>query len=238
MRIKGGGIVLAAVLAAGLTGAPVEGQRGPGFRGQAAGPFAGQSLDVLLEHQEALQLEAGQVAELTELKTVLDNDVNPLAEEMRGLREQIRTGEVDRAEGFRQLQAIRGELMTAAAPLRGRIQEILTVEQHRKLQGLVRENRPGMGRGFPGPRGGRGLARPGAMTRWQGRAYGSMGRAGRAPTFPGMRGRFFPGPGRMQAPGFRRGGFRSPWFQPNRDSSPGGEPGEPVRRAPGAGIGG
>lgn len=150
---------------------PVQGQRGQGIRGPGArgagGPFFGQSVDVALENQEALGLSQEQVQELTGLKGVLDGEMATLVGDMKALQEGIRNGDVDRDEGSRQLTAMRGELMTASAPLQGRIQEVLTVEQHNKLQPLVQEGRPAYGRSggqgarggvaFQGQRGGRGM---------------------------------------------------------------------------------
>lgn len=159
MRTRSGILTLGIAVAVGLGAAPLHAQRGGGFGGRAAGPRAGQSLDIVLEHREALELSQDQLARLQELKATMDADVLPVAEEIKALRDQIRAGEVDREEGYRELQALRGELMTASAPLRGRIQEILTVEQHRKLQEIMWDNRPGRGRGgaFQGRGGGRNL---------------------------------------------------------------------------------
>lgn len=228
MRIMGGGLVLALVLACGLAVSPAEGQRGPGFRGPAAGPFAGQSLDVLLEHREELKLEDAQVAQLNELKAVLDNDVKPLAEEMRALRDQIRAGDVDRAEGFRRMEALRGQLITAAAPVRGRVQEILTVEQHRRLQGIVRQDRPGLGRGGPPARGRGDRASQSRRDGWRGGFQGHRRPSPAGPAgFRNLRGRFAPGPGQVPPAGFRRGGGGAPWFQDEKDPMPQGPVGEP-----------
>jgi len=197
MKRKLGGTVLALALAVGLGVVPLQAQRGAGFMGRAAGPNAGQSLDVLLDSQDRLELTEDQLAQLLELKATMDGEVTPLADEIKALRERIWAGEVDRAEGFRQMKALRGELMIASAPLMGRVQEILTVEQHQKLQATMWESRPGMGRG-------------GAM---QGR--GGWG----APQgqLRGSRGGFGPrqgviGQGRAPALGFRRAAPRGPYF--------------------------
>jgi hypothetical protein len=189
MKRTSGGLMVALTLAVGLGVAPVEGQRGAGFRGQGAGPHAGQSLDVIIQNQEALGLTGNQLAQIQELKATMDSDVAPLAEEIRALRAQIRAGEVDGSEGFRQLQALQGEMMTASAPLRGRVQEILTVEQHQRLQATVRQTRPGQGRGgsFLG-RGGPGMGR--------GQFRGSRGGFGPRQGFNGQ--------GRAPAFGFRQ----------------------------------
>jgi Spy/CpxP family protein refolding chaperone len=146
-------VVLTVALTLAVGAVPLQAQRGGGVGGRAAGPHAGRSLDILLENQEALGLTDAQLAQIQDMKTTMDTEVAPLAEELRTLRDQIRAGEVDRDKGFRQLQGLRGELMTASAPLRGRLQEILTVEQHRALQAEVWQSRPGMGRGmgFRGP---------------------------------------------------------------------------------------
>jgi Spy/CpxP family protein refolding chaperone len=135
---------VALVVGLGVSLAPLHAQRGPGpWRGP--GPNMGRSLDLALDHQEELGLSRDQVSRLDELRIVLEGDVLPLAETMRALREAIWAGEIDRPEGFRQMEALRGELITVSAPLMGRIQEILTVEQHRKLQAIVWEARPGFG---------------------------------------------------------------------------------------------
>lgn len=218
---------LSTALAMGLV--PVQAQQGPTGPGQGlappGGPHMGWSLELALENQEELGLSGQQVAELEELKTVIDRDVAGLAEEMRVLRESIRSGELERDEGFRRMEALRGEVITASAPLRGRVQEILTVEQHNELQRLVRAERPGPGRGGAmrgGRAGGFRGGNPGAI---RGRV-GGMGRMG-AFRHPGRgagagQGFFRPGParggglrgvlppfgagGRMQAlRGFRRG---------------------------------
>jgi len=140
----------------------------------------GRSVELALEHQETLALEQSQVAQLQELQAVMDGEVAGLAEEMRALQQSIRDGEVERGDGMRQMSALKGQLITASAPLKGRVQEILTVEQHNNLQPLVREGRPygsghgagraggrtsakawGVGKGVPGQsqgaRGGRGF---------------------------------------------------------------------------------
>jgi len=149
----GGTLILAFTVVA----MPLQAQRGQGFRGQAirgqGGPNLGQSLVVALDHQGELNLTQDQLAQLQELKALIDGDVTAFVEEMSVVREGLRGGSMDRAEGVRQLQALRGELMTASAPLRGRVPEILTVEQHNKLQPMVWQGRapaPGFRRGAPG----------------------------------------------------------------------------------------
>jgi Spy/CpxP family protein refolding chaperone len=152
------GLILAVV--AGGPATPLLAQRALGPRAPG-GPNIGRSVDIVLEHQEALGLTDQQVAELQELKVTVETDVTPLAEEMRALRAQVRDGAIDRTEGFREMEALRGEMITAAAPLRGRVQEILTAEQHNQLRTWIRGNRPGPGRGAalrgPGLRPGRGM---------------------------------------------------------------------------------
>ncbi len=189
MKKKSGILTLGIAAAVAFGAGPLQAQRGGGFGGRAAGPWAGRSLDVVIENQETLELSQDQLGQVQELKTVMDADVLPLAEEIKVLRDQIRAGDVDREEGYREMQALRGELMTASAPLRGRLQEILTVEQHRKLQQIIRQDRPGRGRGgaFQGRRGGR-------MPRGQMR--GGRGGVGTRQGFNGQ--------GRGPASGFRR----------------------------------
>lgn len=179
------GTAMAVVLSVAVV--PVQGQRGQGIRGPgvrgAGGPFFGQSVNVALENQEALGLSQEQVQELTGFKGVLDGQMATLVEDMKVLQEGIRNGDVDRDEGGRQLTAMRGELMTASAPLQGRIQEVLTVEQHNKLQPLVQQGRPAYGRtgvqgarggaAYQGQRGGRGMPGQGVVN------SGRMGRMNR-----------------------------------------------------------
>ena len=208
MTKMSGGVVLALAVAVGLAASPLQAQRGQGFGGRGAafepgrmgGPNMGRSLDVLLENQEKLDLTGDQLRELEELKATMDREVSPLAEEMTALRERIQAGEVDRTEGFRQMQALQGRLLIASAPLQGRVQEILTVDQHLKLQSEMRQGRPGQGRG--------GMAmREGANQRRGGRGGGigpQQGMNGRGGAFA-----------QRMRPGFRRGGEIDPQGQGN-----------------------
>jgi hypothetical protein len=178
-----------------LTVVPLDAQVGRGARG-ASGPNMGKSLGLVLENQEELGLDQSQVSRLQELKGTLDQDVTPVLEEMQALRDMIRAGEVEQDDGIRQMEALRGQLITNAAPIQGRIPEILTLEQHRKLQSMVRQGRPGAGRG--GAVRGRGAQRlhgPGAGLR--GSPPGVRGRAGARSGFRQ--------PGRVAQPGLRRG---------------------------------
>jgi Spy/CpxP family protein refolding chaperone len=205
-----GGLVLALAVAVGLAASPLQAQRGPGLRGQAAGPNMGLSLDVLLENQEKLELTGDQLRELEGLKATMDGEVAPLAEEMKALREQIWAGEVDRNEGSRAMQALRGEFLTASAPLQGRVQEILTVEQHRTLQSEMRQGRPGQGRGGMAMQGRGGMAK-------QGR--GGMAFRGRGGAFQGRRPAMGLRRGAPGVPRIRRDTVPDP--QPNFDRSGG-----------------
>ncbi len=181
------GVALTAV--AGTLATPIQAQAGWGADGRG-GPFMGRSVEMALEHQAELGLDRDQVAKLQDMKGVLDGQVTPLAEEMKLLREKVRSGELDRAEGFREMEALRGKLITAAAPLQGRVQEVFTVAQHRQLQAMVQAGRPGMGRG--GAFLGRGGARMAPGVR--------QGGAGGAGLRPGIR-----GGGQLPAVGARRG---------------------------------
>jgi hypothetical protein len=181
----------ALVVALGVAIMPLEAQMGMGGRGRGpegpgepGGPNMGSSIALALEHQSDLGLTKDQVSQLQELQAVIDGNVKGLAEEMSALRERIRSGQVPREDGLRQIQALRGELMTASAPLRGRVQEILTVDQHQKLQPLVRENRPGLGR-VMGQRGGGRAVLPG-----RGGRGGMVGQGGRMRGAIGPQGRF------------------------------------------------
>jgi len=196
-RWMGGAILVALIVVAW----PAEGQQGPGIRGQRmggpGGPFLGQSVNVALENQDQLELTQDQVAQLQEMKMILDGDVAGLAEEMKTLRESIRNGDVAWDEGQRRMGVLRGELISASSPLQGRVQEIFTVEQHNKLQPLVWQNRPGLGRGRAAQ------GRSGASIR--GRGVTGRGMVGLRETRglvgprPG-----FNGQGRTPALGFRR----------------------------------
>jgi hypothetical protein len=198
MLTKRMGMTVAFALAATLVASPVQAQRGLGMV-RSGGPNLGRSLEIALEHQEELGLTGDQLAQLQEMKAIIDQDLNPLSEEIKALREGVRAGDVDRSEGIRQLQELQGQFLSLSAPLRGRVAEILTVEQHNRLQPLVWQTRPG---------------RAGARA-FQGR----MGRGGFGPGMRGGRGgagfrQGFYGQGRVPALGFRgapRGrGFRPP----------------------------
>ncbi len=186
---------------------PLEAQRGLGRRGLEAqrpqGPNMGRSVELALEHQEALGLEQSQVAQLQELQNVMNGEVAGLVEEMKALQESIRGGEVDRDDGMRQMDALRGELITASAPLRGRVQEILTVEQHNKLQPLVRKGRP-LGVGNPAFRGTGGASARGGMIGMGvlGQGRGIRGGQGLRARRPGMSASRF-----MRHPRGSRGGW-------------------------------
>jgi len=208
-----GGLILAVAVAVGLASSPIQAQMGAGTRGPGArvgqgqmgqqngasnfrrggGPNMGGSLEALLEKREELGLTGDQMRDLEGLKATMDGEVAPLVEGMKALQEKIRAGEVERGEGFRQMQALRGELLTASAPLQGRVQEILTVEQHKILQGEMRELRMSEGRGgmaFQG-RGGMAMQGRGGMA-MQGR--GGMAMQGRGRSFQGRAGSFRGGP--------------------------------------------
>lgn len=186
------GSLLVLVLLGGSTlSLEAQPRRGPWAGG---GPFVGQAVEKALENQQKLGLTRDQVSQLQELKRILDTQVTPLAEEMKTLREKIRSGQVERNEGLREMQALAGRLMEAAAPLRGRMPEILTEAQHRQLREILRAERPaGRGGLGLGPRmmrwgwGGRGGAWGPAFRGgfgWQGRwgaAIGGGPWAGRRP---------------------------------------------------------
>lgn len=194
-RVTGAALVVAAALVPGS----LQAQRGGGFGG-AGGPNMGRSLEVVLEKQQQLNLSQDQIVELQGLKNTLDTKVAPVVDEMEGVRQLVRDGEIDRDEGLRQMQALRGQMITNAAPLQGRVQEILTVEQHRILQSAVRQGRPGGGRGAAGQmRGARvGQRAGGAQTR---RIRGGKGPRGGTNVAP--RGSFRGRLGNGAAPGFR-----------------------------------
>jgi hypothetical protein len=163
----------ALVVGGGVWAGPLVGQGALEARGQG-GPFLGRSVEIALEHQEELGLTGDQVAKLQEMKGMLDEQIAPLVERIQALRQQLREGEVERAEGLRQMEALRGELITAGAPLQGRVQELFTVAQHRQLQALLRADRPGRARGAGGM--GWGAGELGRGAGWMSRGAGGMGR--------------------------------------------------------------
>ena len=237
----------ALVVALGVAVMPLHAQRGQGFRGQGlragGGPKLGHSLELALENEGALEISQDQAAELQELKAIIDGDVAGLAEEMRALRASIQSGEVERDEGFRQMEALRGEWITASAPLRGRVQEVLTVEQHNRLQSLVRQSRPDLGGAAMGRAGvGRAWAPQGrgaTSARGRGIGRGSVGMPGQ---LRGSRGGIgsrqgFNGQGRDPATGF---GQVPPGVRRHRIANPALHPwagrGVGSRGAPGGGI--
>lgn len=231
-RYAGGALVV--VLAVAVM--PLQAQRGQGFRGQGfrgpGGPNMGYSLELALEHQDELELTQSQVAQLQELKAIIDGDVSGLVEGMDELREGIRAGEVEWDEGVRQMEALRGELITASAPLRGRAQEIFTVEQHNKLQSLVRQDRPVggrmgalQGRGASSVRG-RGMGMRMSMRMGMpGQLRESRGGVGLRPGFygqgraPALGFRNYPNQGIRPAPFFRRGPGGQPPMGPGGGGS-------------------
>ncbi len=187
MRVTGAALVVATALIPG----PVHAQRGGGFRG-GGGPNMGKSLEVVLEKQEELGLNQDQITQFQELKGILNTDVAPVIDEMAGVRKMIQDGEIDRDEGLRQMEALRGLMITKAAPVQGRVQQILTVEQHRALQSAVRQGRPGAVTGaVTGAfRGGGGQIRGAMRGRGVGQAQSPRigGRGGARGGNPGVRG--------------------------------------------------
>lgn len=188
------GLTVLSALCVLLVAAPAEAQRGLALRGGIGprgqgGPNLGRSIDIALENQEGLGLTTEQIAQLTEMKSLMDQELTPLAEEIKALRTGIRTGEIDRAQGVRDLQELQGAFITASAPLRGRVQEILTVDQHNKLQPLVWQGRAGLGRGAA--YGGRGVPGAGMRAPMRGGRGGFGFRSG------------FQGQGRIPALGLR-----------------------------------
>jgi Spy/CpxP family protein refolding chaperone len=190
----------------------------------------GKSLELILDKQEELNLTQDQIGQFQGLMTIRDRDITPVVEEIQALREATRSGDVERDEAFRQMEALRGRLISGAAPLRGRIREILTVEQHRELQASARQARAG--RGGPGAMKGparRGVRGPGAGV---GRGWtGSRGGVGRH-IRPGRRGvNAAPGLGR----GMRRNlPFRHPGAMRNFGRGLGGQ--APLGREPDEGL--
>lgn len=137
MTIKSGAPLMALALAVGLVANPLQAQTGRMGRGEGS-PNRGGSLELILQHHEDLNLTADQVSQLEALKITEDNEVAPLVEEMEALREKILSGDVDREDGIRRMKVLRGQLVPAKTSLRGRVQEILTVEQVGRLQAIVR----------------------------------------------------------------------------------------------------
>jgi len=193
---------IAVALSVGLNVVPVEAQRGFGRRGMGpgdpGGPNMGRSIELALENRDALEITDDQALRLQELQKVVDEEIAPLAETMKALRESVRSGDLDREEGLREMEALRGRIITAGAPLRGGVTEVLTVLQHQKLQAIVAEGRAGLGRGLAAQgRQGPGVGQAAGMGRGPGMGRGGpAGRhQGRRPGIDPVRGRGIMGPG-------------------------------------------
>jgi Spy/CpxP family protein refolding chaperone len=159
----------------------------------------------LMDHRYALGLDDEQMSQLEALRRDAHSQLAPLREEMQALRDGIQDGTVTASDARERGQALRERVQAADAPLRVRLENLLTPEQRVQLRG--RALRAG--------------ARSGAVNR----PGMSVGRRGGLRGAPGMRRR----PGGQGGPagqggppmGPRRGGgSRNPGFQ----GSPGGFP--------------
>jgi len=139
---------------------PVQGQRGQGARGAGARGAGGPFF--------------GQSVDVA-----LEN------QEALGLSQE----QVQKLTGLKGV--LDGEVATLAGEmkaLQGRIQEVLTVEQHNKLQPLVREGQRAFGRsGPPGGRGQSAFGRSGAQGGRVGVALGTRGNGRGMPSRQGLR---------------------------------------------------
>ncbi len=143
-------VVPALVLAVAAAVHPLSaqyGRAGGGLGLYGFGPRLGENTQLALERQEQLGLSAEQVASLQALDAGIRMDVEPLQAQIDGLRAQILAGEVDRVDGVVALQALFADFEAAAAPYRTGVTSILTVDQHRALQGMVWGSRPWLGAG-------------------------------------------------------------------------------------------
>jgi hypothetical protein len=130
-----------------------------------------ESVAVILENREALDLTAQQVSELEAIQAEIKSASETLSVEMEAFRQQMRSDEVSREEAREvrtQWQRRGQELM---APYQERIHDLLTEEQQTRLEPIMREQmRRGRRGGGPGGSGGPGAA--------MGRAYQDGFRAG------------------------------------------------------------
>lgn len=185
-----------------LLAVPLLGQVGPGgqrgMRGQRSGMGGFQqmgmhSADRLIWHRAELNLTDEQVESLKSAEEA-DREVHDGARlQMRGMRDQLRDGEITQGQFLDLMTAQRDAMMQQQTASREQIGAILTDEQKDDLR-----SRRGRGAGDRGMRRGRG----------RGQGYGFRqspgGRGGFGPGFdgPGMRGFHR---SQMLRPGFGRG---------------------------------
>jgi hypothetical protein len=172
-------ITLALALSGG--GAFLSAQRGLGGQGlgmYGLGPRLGENITLALEHQEHLQLTGDQVDALLLLQEGIREDVEPLGQEIDGLRASILAGDVSSLEGVTLLQDLFVAYETAADPYRIQVANLLSPAQHQALQGIMWETRPYYGRGlglYGAGVGGAGYLGAGQSV-WMGRAGLGLGR--------------------------------------------------------------
>lgn len=197
MGLSGATTVLTLLLAV-----PLLGQVGPGgqrgMRGQRSGMGGFQqmgmhSADRLIWHRAKLNLTDEQVESLKSAEEA-DREAHDGARlQMRGIRDQLRDGEITQGQFLDLMTAQRDAMMQQQTASREQIDAILTDEQKDELR-----SRRGRGAGDRGMRHGRG--------RGQGYGFrqGRGGRGGFGPGFDGPRMRGFHR-SRMLRPGFGRG---------------------------------
>jgi len=161
------------------------------------GPRLGENITLALELESELGLSSDQVAALEDLALRVREEVSPLGNEIDALRSQILAGGITGAQGLLQLETLLNEYQAVADPYRAEVMQLLTPDQHRRLQIGMFETRTGPGRllgwGAMGTTRG---ATPGVSTR-----LGLGFRAGAV-----GRGRGLGRSGRGYARGFVRGG--------------------------------
>lgn len=128
----------------------------------------GESVEVILQNREALELTDAQVSELETIQAELGVASEPFLAEMQEFRKAMQAGEITQEEAREsrsEWQRRGSELMK---PFQDRIHGVLTEEQHTRLEPLMQEQMR-QGRRGGGPRG------PGAAL---GQAYQDGYRAG------------------------------------------------------------
>jgi len=139
------------IVAAAAAAHPLSAQVGRGGGGLGIygfGPRLGENIQFALENQAQLGLSAEQVASLRELQAGIQQEVEPIEAEIDDLRLGIISGAVDRVDGIVALRELFAEFNAAAAPYRAGVASVLTVDQHRALQGMMWSTGAGLGAGW------------------------------------------------------------------------------------------
>ncbi|MFC1575866.1 hypothetical protein ACFL5A_04415, partial [Gemmatimonadota bacterium] len=122
---------LALILALALSGggqflSAQGGLRGGGLGLYGLGPRLGENVELALAFQDQLGLSAEQVGSLQVFQTEIQRDVEPLENEIAGLRSGILAGEVDRVEGVLLLQELFSQYSAVAEPYQAGVENVLT----------------------------------------------------------------------------------------------------------------